>query len=134
MLVKYTKDVQHIAKTMLNWLKGKPKLNWKNLESIEQLNELFDDSLQNGTRFGLFKHSTRCSISTMAKSRLDAVEDESAIPCYYLDLLAHRDVSNAIAELTQVEHASPQLFVIEQGKVVSVSSHNSISPGEIAKQ
>ena len=47
----------------------------------------------------LFKHSTRCSISNMAFSRLDQEElFETITPAYYIDVLLNRDVSNAISK------------------------------------
>jgi len=44
-----------------------------------------------------------------------------------LDLLAHRELSNKMAEVFGVEHQSPQLIVVENGKAVSNASHEAIS-------
>ncbi len=77
----------------------------------------------------IFKHSTRCSISSLALNRIEySKEGERFINnCYYLDLLKHRDLSNLIADDFQVIHASPQILVIKNGKCIYNTSHNNIS-------
>ena len=69
----------------------------------------------------------------MAKSRLERswhFPDDS-FPIYYLDLIRFRQVSNAIAEKTSVEHQSPQLIVLKEGKVMYHASHHIISVNDI---
>lgn len=79
----------------------------------------------------IFKHSTRCSLSSMVKSRLERGWDikDNDIEMYYLDLLAHRNISNKIASIYNVEHQSPQLIVLNQGKVLYHKSHGDIDAG-----
>ena len=48
------------------------------------------------------------------------------IDIYYLDLLNHRDVSNAVAQQTGVVHQSPQVIVLKNKEVVYVATHSSI--------
>lgn len=74
----------------------------------------------------IFKHSTRCSISTMAKSRLERSEIPSGIDFHYLDLLKFRNLSNLIAEEFKVEHSSPQVLLIKDGVCVYDESHSGI--------
>jgi bacillithiol system protein YtxJ len=76
----------------------------------------------------LYKHSTQCGVCDGA---LEAIEDflkshASAGSFYYLDLLAHRDVSNAIAQRLGVKHESPQAIVLDEGKVAAVLNHRAI--------
>ncbi len=101
-------------------------MKWENLTSEQQ----FSDLVQQENPFAVFKHSTRCSISSMAKNRVER-EWNLAIPIYYLDLLNFRSVSNLIAQLSGVEHASPQLIVFQNGKPIYDASHNAIAPSEI---
>ncbi len=108
---------------------------WHQLTDIHQLSDITDISKQQpgiNRAVVIFKHSTRCSISSMALSRIESKwkEDES-IQMYYLDLLSHRDISNEIAALFNVEHASPQVLVIKNGKCIYHASHNGISPSDI---
>ncbi len=101
-------------------------MNWQVLTSLPQWAEVLQLSWQ--TPVAVFKHSTRCSISSMAKSRLEREwqGNEPSFPIYYLDLIAHRDVSNAIAVDSGIEHQSPQLIVLKDGKPVYDGSHNMI--------
>lgn len=104
---------------------------WKDLTSIEQLKEIL--ALSTEKPIVLFKHSTRCSISSMALSRFEKEwnQDNNEIDLYYLDLLNHRDVSNEIASITGVVHQSPQAILISNNEVKYAASHNSISANDI---
>ncbi|QQR97364.1 MAG: bacillithiol system redox-active protein YtxJ [Sphingobacteriales bacterium] len=104
-------------------------MNWEILTDKQQ----FDSLMQNETLFAVFKHSTRCSISSMAKNRIEK-EWNHQFPIYYLDLLQHRDVSNHIADVTNIEHQSPQLIVIKNGKPIYDASHNFIYVNDITTE
>ena len=103
-------------------------MNWNKLTDISEL-----DHINNLSREGkvlLFKHSTRCSISSSALNRLERNwkdEDSEKLNPFYLDLLNHRDVSNAIAEIYGVEHQSPQVLVIKDAKCIYTETHYGIS-------
>ncbi|PZR41652.1 MAG: bacillithiol system redox-active protein YtxJ [Azospira oryzae] len=100
------------------------KLKWNNLESVEQLAEVQQQSKEHPVL--IFKHSTRCSISRTALDRLERnwnSEEAKNIQPYFLDLIAHRDVSNTIATTFQVQHESPQVLIIENGQSVYDKSH-----------
>lgn len=106
---------------------------WHKLSDISQLQDIKDLSKeQHISAVLLFKHSTRCSISSMALNRLESKwNDDEQIPAYYLDLLNHRDISNEIADLFSVEHASPQVLLIKNGACIYHNSHNGINAAEI---
>ena len=108
---------------------------WHKLTDISQLEDVKNLSKQRsntGLAVLLFKHSTRCSISSMALSRLESkwVDDE-LIKTYFLDLLNHRDISNEISDLFSVEHASPQALLIKDGVCIYHASHTNISAADI---
>lgn len=110
---------------------------WHKLSDISQLQDIKNLSKEQsglGLTVLLFKHSTRCSISSMALNRLESkwIDDEK-IPAYYLDLLNHRDISNEIADLFSVEHASPQVLLIKDGVCIYHASHSNISASEIVE-
>jgi bacillithiol system protein YtxJ len=68
----------------------------------------------------------------MALNRLESRwTDNEKIPTYYLDLLNHRDISNEIASVFSVEHASPQVLLIKNGVCVYNASHTDISAADI---
>lgn len=102
---------------------------WEALTSEDQLQDVLNN--QEETVF-IFKHSTRCNISSMAKSRFEREWSTPDFPfrLLYLDLLNYRPVSGKIEELTGVQHESPQLIVVKNGEVKYYNSHNAISAQE----
>lgn len=76
----------------------------------------------------IFKHSTRCGISSMVWRRFQSAvkEYQGQMECYYLDLLSFREISNAIASRYEIVHQSPQLIVIKNEIAVAHSSHYDI--------
>lgn len=105
-------------------------MEWKSLESEAQLSTIAEESKEGPVL--VFKHSTRCSISTTVLGRLNRANDFSKpFNAWYLDLIAHRDLSNALASLYEVEHESPQVLVLHHGKAVESLSHFDIQPAEI---
>jgi bacillithiol system protein YtxJ len=102
-------------------------LKWTQLQTIEQLELIKNNSFNNPVV--IFKHSTRCSISSMALSRLERNWNPAQtgnLEMYFLDLISYRSVSNAIAEKFSVTHESPQLLLIKNGEVIYHASHNEI--------
>jgi bacillithiol system protein YtxJ len=104
-------------------------MHWIHLTDEEQLKNIITKS-QNRTQV-IFKHSTRCSISSVALNRLQKTDQPSDIDFYFLDLLAYRSLSNKITEVFQVHHESPQVLVIKDGECVYDESHLSISMDDI---
>jgi bacillithiol system protein YtxJ len=100
-------------------------MNWTSLESADQL-----DSIKQKHGYSvIFKHSTRCSISMMAKRRFEMDWDRlpTEVPLYFLDLIRYRDISGKIAEEFSVHHESPQLLLIKDGECILDQSHGEIS-------
>ncbi|MES2689795.1 MAG: bacillithiol system redox-active protein YtxJ [Bacteroidota bacterium] len=110
-------------------------MNWKKLENIEQLVDI--DVQSHTAPVVIFKHSTRCSISSAALDRLERSwneEEMNEVQPYYLDLIAHRTTSNAIADHYEIEHQSPQVLLIKKGECVYTESHMGIGYNEIKSQ
>lgn len=53
--------------------------------------------------------------------------DAEQAATYFLDLIAFRPISNRIAQELAVDHESPQLIVIKDGRAIYDRSHNAIS-------
>lgn len=109
-------------------------MNWLPLISEDQLKEVCVLSERNDIKAVLIlKHSTRCSISSMALNRLERswTLSEKEVPVYYLDLLKYRNVSDKIEDIFGITHQSPQILVIKNGKSIYTSSHSDISTPEI---
>lgn len=105
---------------------SEPITEWTDLTSLEQLEEIIEKS--NIIPVVIFKHSTRCNQSSALlrnfERRYDSVDN---IPKpYFLDLIAHRDVSDTIALRFGVKHESPQVIFMKNGVVVKHASHREI--------
>jgi bacillithiol system protein YtxJ len=107
-------------------------MNWIDLNDIQQLADIKE--LSKTRPQVIFKHSTRCSISTMAKNRLERNEQPATGDFYFLDLLKHRSISNQVAEDFSVTHESPQILLIKNTECVYEESHSGIRMDEIAEQ
>ena len=103
---------------------------WTKLTTKEQLNQI----LSSENKVLIFKHSTRCSISSMALNNFEReFKRDEKIETYFLDLLQHRDISDAIAEKANVYHQSPQVIVFENEKSIYDASHGQIDALTINK-
>ena len=107
-------------------------MNWIELSEETQLETINTQSTQQPVV--IFKHSTRCSISTMAKSRLERETAPDNTLFYYLDLIRYRNISNKIATEYAVHHESPQLLLIKNGECVYEETHNGISMHDLSEQ
>jgi bacillithiol system protein YtxJ len=107
-------------------------MNWNIINDYNQVHNLVEASHKKPQ--AIFKHSTRCSISVMAKSRLERSEFPEQIQFHYLDLLQYRDISNKIAEQFGVHHQSPQILLIKNGECIFEETHSAISMDEIVEQ
>lgn len=109
-------------------------IQWQELTTEAELEALIERS--NTIPCVIFKHSTRCSISSMAKGRFERNWDMEGteIEPYYLDLIAHRPVSNKIAETLGVVHQSPQIILVKNGEAIYDTSHNDITVEELKNQ
>ncbi len=96
-------------------------MNWINFTDSQQIQEIIELSKQSPVL--IFKHSTRCSISSTALNRLERAWNLTDAKAYYLDLIAYRPISNALAEQFNVEHQSPQVLIIKNGQCVYHESH-----------
>jgi bacillithiol system protein YtxJ len=100
-------------------------MNWIALTTEDQLKQIRTKSAERPQV--IFKHSIRCGISALAKSRLERAEASGDIDFYYLDLINNRNLSRKVAEEFNVYHESPQILIIKNGQCVYDESHMGIS-------
>ena len=100
-------------------------------ESIQLKNEI----IQKTGRHLIFKHSPRCGISSMALRRFEqtAYFKNSKDTFWMINVLLSRDVSNQMAQTFGVRHVSPQVLLIESGKLLHHASHAGIDGDLILK-
>ncbi len=104
---------------------------WAKIESESDLDKaVAQSSVQ---KVLIFKHSTRCFISkTILKSFEKQMQHSDKNYAYYfLDLLQHRNISNAIESRFGVTHQSPQLIALENGEATYNASHQNIDLDKI---
>ena len=107
-------------------------MTWITLQTEQQLDQLKENSYIRPQI--IFKHSTRCSISSVAKNRLERSIQPGEIDFYFLDLIKYRPISNKISEDFNVFHESPQILLIKNGECIYDESHSGIDMEEIAEQ
>ena len=98
-----------------------------NLDTIEKLDALIAASSESPAF--IFKHSDTCGISAHILEQLNAIDGNINILIVQHD----RAVSNAVVERLGIRHASPQAFVLKDGKPIYHATHYGIDPDEIAK-
>ncbi|SFC55464.1 bacillithiol system protein YtxJ [Flexibacter flexilis DSM 6793] len=110
-------------------------MNWIALTAGSTLEQIQKDSAQQPIL--IFKHSTRCSISATALSRLERAWQQGDVAntqTYLLDLIAYREISNQIAQVFGIGHESPQILLIRNGQCVFDASHWDIDYQDIKQK
>jgi len=104
---------------------------WHVLSEMKQLDTIEKES--ESKPVAIFKHSTRCGISRMVLRNFEKAYNlnDEQLKLYFLDLLEHRDISDAVGHRFQVVHQSPQLIVIKNGNAVAHESHHSIQAADL---
>jgi bacillithiol system protein YtxJ len=107
-------------------------MKWISMESLADIEDAITRSSSQPVI--IFKHSRLCSLSSMVLNALEGDWNEmevGEVATYFLDLIAFRQVSNAVASKLEVTHQSPQLLVLQDGKCIHHSSHLSITYSSI---
>ena len=107
-------------------------MKWNDISSKSQLDQIDLESKEQPVM--ILKHSTRCSISIVSLSRIERNwRDNEPLKPYFLDLLSHRDISEAIAKRYNIPHESPQVLLIKDQKCIFSQSHMEINLKEITE-
>ena len=108
-------------------------VNWINLTNLDEITDI--KTLSISESIFIFKHSTRCGISRIVKKQFEKLllQNKNNIKVYYLDLLKYRNVSDAVSDVFQVKHESPQLLIIRNEEAVKHVSHYDITTISINK-
>jgi len=105
-------------------------MDWKIIDHLEILDELIEKS--NNFPQIIFKHSTRCAVSSLALNRLSSKPTNKNY--YIVDIMSHKDISNELASRFKIVHQSPQLLMIHNGVCVHDTSHLGISKSWVEKK
>ena len=88
------------------------KDQWQEILALSQESPIF-----------IFKHSSRCGISSVVLSRFEKQISQRDDSYYHLHIQAQRELSNWLAEELNIRHESPQLIVIKNAKAIAYDSH-----------
>jgi len=104
------------------------------IENVEELNSALGQSASMPVL--LFKHSTTCGISARADRQMQRLlssnPPENAL--YRLIIIQHsRMLSNIIATDLGVQHESPQVIIVREGKPVWTASHDDITEDSVRR-
>ncbi|MDH3291661.1 MAG: bacillithiol system redox-active protein YtxJ [Gemmatimonadota bacterium] len=76
----------------------------------------------------VYKHSPRCGVSAAALIEVrQFAAGHPEVPVYRVNVIAHRPVSQVIAERLEVRHQSPQVILVRHGQTVWHASHYRVS-------
>jgi len=81
----------------------------------------------------LFKHSSTCGVSAIARRRLNDLSEPFDPPVYELVVQRSRSLSNHIAAMFGILHQSPQVILVYRGDAIFDTSHGGVSSGAIRK-
>src|SRR5690625_7152249 len=121
----------------LKWMRrdksaGKEKNDtfWNYTESKEDLESTFQPG---GGLKCIYKHSTTCGICLMAIRQVERVmhQIKEDVEFYYIDVKKDRPVSQEVAEITGIQHESPQILILKEGEVFWHASHHAISEDKL---
>ncbi|MFZ1702993.1 MAG: bacillithiol system redox-active protein YtxJ [Saprospiraceae bacterium] len=105
-------------------------MQWTSLNALNQIEQIKDTSTSKYIL--VFKHSTTCSISLIAKLKLEEEwKEDIGVETFYLDLKQYQDVSGKISNDFEVHHESPQVLLIRDRQCIYDASHFDISVQEI---
>ena len=77
----------------------------------------------------IFKHSTTCPVSSAAYDEMEQVAGEVVL----VEVQRARELSREIEKRTGIRHESPQVLVLENGKVVWNASHFKVKAQAVAE-
>lgn len=104
----------------MEWLQLKSKEEWQHVIQLSASSTVI-----------VFKHSTKCSLSSNALRRLKDYDWPETTQIWWVDVIASRDLSRYIAEATQVHHESPQVLLMDKGVCFWDEDHLDIHPEEV---
>lgn len=108
---------------------------YRHIESTDALNNLLQEA--GGRPQLIFKHSLTCPVSTAALREyqrfLEGRPSEDAVAYHLIEIQKHRDVSNAVADISGVRHESPQAVLFRDGKAAWNASHWSITADSLTQ-
>ncbi len=103
------------------WLSSTPSI--PEVNTTQECDAVLSESLA-----VLFKHSPTCPVSWMAHREVSRFrEGQPDVPVYLLSVRQRRDLARHIADRTGVRHESPQIIIVQEGRVTAFASHGEVT-------
>lgn len=81
----------------------------------------------------LYKHSSRCWLSLIARKQVERFASQAdGPPVYQLDVVENRGLSSHLAAVLGVPHESPQAIRVREGRAVWSASHAAVTTAALA--
>lgn len=90
----------------------------------ESLSEIVEESSAHPVI--IFKYSNECGTSDMLKDELEKMNGKISAPIFLVTVQKQPALSEKIERLFEVKHESPQIFVLDKGKVIYTAHHGNI--------
>ncbi|PKD44221.1 bacillithiol system redox-active protein YtxJ [Rhodohalobacter barkolensis] len=105
---------------------------WLQPEAEEDLDKMV---AANSGKHVIYKHSYSCAVCLFSKLKVEEIMDkyDDRASFHFVDVLKNRALSRKIADMTGLRHESPQIIVLNDGKVFWHESHSGISKEELEK-
>jgi bacillithiol system protein YtxJ len=83
----------------------------------------------------IYKHSPRCGVCIASDHEIRHFDEgPCGIPVYWVDVVTHADLSRIVADRVGVQHESPQVILLERGRVVWSASHWEVRASDLEDQ
>ncbi len=83
----------------------------------------------------IYKHSPRCGVCVASDQEIrHFVDGPCDIPVYWIDVVARGRLSQLVAAQVGVTHESPQVILLERGRVVWHASHWEVRASDLEEQ
>jgi bacillithiol system protein YtxJ len=79
----------------------------------------------------LYKHSLTCGSSLYAIEQIHALAERTTVPIGLIPVQTARPASNEVASRFGVRHESPQVLVVQGGRVLWHTSHSGVRTDRI---
>lgn len=79
----------------------------------------------------VYKHSPTCSLCSWSIHVLGKMADQDGVTLELVDVLSQRPLSRDIEAHFGVRHESPQILIVDDGKVTWHASHRGVAPERV---
>ena len=79
----------------------------------------------------IYKHSPTCSLCSWSEHVLGKFANQDGVTLELVDVLSQRPLSRDIEAQFGVRHESPQILIVDDGKVTWHASHRGVAPDRV---